>query len=393
MRVLFVVNRCKKNQMQYVRAIAARCRASRAIISYIGHRNVVDYGLLEPNGAIESVTVLHPDEIREEAIDLSGFRSAVRSAVASLRPDVVHCLYYYHDALTLVVRAVLDELRHAAVLIYETRDPTGIHRPELPERDALRASDGYIFATRAIVDDLFARHLWEPEPHLIIRQSELYADRDAYPRKLSDSDGRTHVALMGTFSEDLDSGRHYAAYIDAFLSATRNTVLHVFPHRRVSYLDAAASAHGGRLVVHWDDRPYVGNPNPQRRNYTSTVGQLDFNLVAHVLGRPRDEARMLRVCNPTKATSPLVLADLPVLCLSHYRGVVDIIDEYGCGYVYRGWRDLEALLNDRTRWPPLVAGARRAAAALCHEAQAARILDFYRALHAERVTAPGPSRA
>jgi hypothetical protein len=68
---------------------------------------------------------------------------------------------------------------------------------------------------------------------------------------------------------------------------------------------------------------------------------------------------MLRVCNPTKATSPLVLADLPVLCLPHYRRVVDIIEEYGCGYVYRGWRDLDELLDDRARWPTLIAGARR----------------------------------
>ena len=112
MRVLFVVNRCKKNQMQYVRSIAARCSESRVIISYIGHRNVVDYRLLEPNDAIRSVTVLHPDEIREDAIDLARFRSEVRSAVESMRPDVVHCLYYLHDTLTLVVRDVLDELRH-----------------------------------------------------------------------------------------------------------------------------------------------------------------------------------------------------------------------------------------------------------------------------------------
>jgi hypothetical protein len=33
MRVLFVVNRCKKNQMQYVRSIAPRCSESAAIIS------------------------------------------------------------------------------------------------------------------------------------------------------------------------------------------------------------------------------------------------------------------------------------------------------------------------------------------------------------------------
>lgn len=391
MRVLFIVNRCKKNQMQYLRAIAPLCSEARAIVSYIGHRNVIDYGLLEPTAALSSISVLHRDEIREDAIDLARFRSEVRDAVANLRPDVVHCLYYYHDALTLVAREVLDELRHAAVLIYETRDPSGIHRPALPEEQALRASDGYIFATRAIVDDLFARYLWEPEPHLIVRQSELYADRDAYPAKLSDADGRTHVALMGSFSEELDSGRHYAAYIDAFLSGTRNTVLHVFPHLLVSYLGEAASAHDGRLVVHWDDRPYVGNPSPRRRNYTSTIGQLDFNLVAHVLGRPKDEGRMLRVCNPTKATSPLVLADLPVLCLPHYGGVVDLIEEYGCGYVYRGWRDLDALLNDRTRWPPLIAAARRAATALCHEAQAERIVDFYRALYARRFGAGGGS--
>jgi len=389
MRVLFVVNRCKKNQMQYVRSIASRCSEARALVSYIGHRNVIDYGLLEPNEALVSVRVLQPDAIRENALDLSSFRREARLAVDSMRPDVVHCLYYYHDALTLVVRDVLDELRHPAELIYETRDPSGIHRPELPEREALRACDGYIFATRAIVDDLFARHLWEPRPHIIIRQSELYADRDAYPAKLSDRDGRTHVGLMGTFSEEPDSGRHYAAYIDAFLSSTRNTVLHVFPHRRASYLDSGMDRHGDRLVVHGDDRPYVGNPDPSRRNYTSIVGQLDFNLVAHVLGRPKDEARMLRVCNPTKATSPLVLADLPVLCLPHYGGVVDIVEEYGCGYVYRGWRDLDQLLNDRARWPTLIAAARRAARALCHEAQAERIIAFYRALRAERFGAEG----
>jgi hypothetical protein len=390
MRVLFVVNRCKKIQMQYVRSIAPRCSESAVIISYIANQYVVDYGLLEPNAAIGSVSVLHPDEIPEDAIDLSRFRREVQSAVARMRPDVVHCLYYWHDALTLVVRDVLDELRHPAVLVYETRDPSGIGRPELPEKEALRAADGYIFATRAIVDDLFARYLWEPQPHIIIRHSELYAHRDGYPPKLSGRDGRAHVALMGTFSEDRDSGRHYAAYIDAFLSSTRNTVLHAFPHLRVSYLEAGASTHGGRLVVHWEDRPYVGNPNPRRRHYTSTIGQLDFTLVAHVLGRPRDEGEILRVCNPTKATSPLVLADLPVLCLPHYRGVVDIIEEYGCGYVYRGWRDLDELLNDRARWPTLIAGAQRAATALCHESQAERVLDFYRRLHGERFGTGAP---
>jgi hypothetical protein len=384
MRVLFVVNRCKKNQMQYVRSIAARCDGCHVIISYLGHENTAQYGLLEPNDAIPSITVLHPGQIREGEIDLARFRDEVRAAIGRLKPDVVHCLYYYHDALTVEVRGVLAETGHPAALIYETRDPTYIHRPKLPERQALDASDGYIFATRAIVDDLFARTLKEHEPHLIVRQSESYADRDAVPTKLSAGDGRTHVGLLGSFSEDPTNGRHYDAYFDAFLASTRNTVLHVFPHLRMPYLDAAVARHGGRLVLHWEDRPYVGRVGQLRNAYTSTVGRLDFNLVAHVLGRPQDDREMLRVCNPTKATSPLVLADLPVLCLPHYRGVVDLIDEFGCGYVYRGWRDLDALLNDRSRWPPLIEAARRAARAICHEAQAERIEAFYRTVRERR---------
>jgi hypothetical protein len=64
--------------------------------------------------------------------------------------------------------------------------------------------------------------------------------------------------------------------------------------------------------------------------------------------------------------------------------VVDLIDEFGCGYVYRGWRDLDALLNDRSRWPPLIEAARRAARAICHEAQAERIEAFYRTVRERR---------
>lgn len=378
MRVLFVVNRCKKNQMFYIRSIARLATYARAIVSYVGHENVRKYGLLEPGEGIARVDLLHDDRIGEMEIDLGRFRDHVRAAILESRPDVIHCLYYYHDSLVVAVRDVLDEVGHDAVLIYETRDPTGIGFPDLDERAALEASDAYIFATEAIVDDLFARHLFHPSPYILVRQSEFYADRDAYPEKLSAEDGRAHIVLMGSFKDDVRTARHYGAYIDAFVRRTTNSILHLFPHLPAEHLEACEAAHPDRVVLHREDHPYPRHPKPERRGYTSTMGRFDFNLVAHTLGRGGSEDEMLRVCNPTKATSPLILADLPILCMPHYRGIAGLVEEMGCGVVYRSWDDLNELFEDRTRWPALIASSQAAAKRLCQESQAEEVVAFYR---------------
>jgi hypothetical protein len=381
MRTLFIINRCKHNHLNYVRAVAPHCAANRVVISYMANDWLAKNDLARADSVLGGVSVLHPEPVDELEIDLDRFDAAVRSAVHELQPEVVHMLYYLHDHLVVRARGILDELGSPALLIYETRDPSGILRESLPEKEAIEAADGYIFVSHATFDYFFDRYLFEPRPYLVIRQSEQYANRDALPKKQSDLDGRTHVTLLGWYSEHPDEGRHYEEYIRAFADNTENTVLHAFSHRPRPYLERLETELDGRFVNH-EKVPEALFAKPPL--FTSTIGAYDFNLVAHMLWAKKNEREVLRYCNPTKATSPLVLADLPFLCTHHYQGIREIIDEYGCGMIFRGWSDLNELFRDRDRWAPMREGAARAAKELCLEAQGPRVTAFYREVQSEK---------
>ncbi len=379
MRVLFVVNKCKVQTMNYVRSVARGCEQSAALVTYPGHPNVHNWDLLVEDQHLPKVSLLHSDSVRDEDIDLEKFEQELRAAIADLNPQVIHVLFYLHDHIVLRVRSVLDDLGHRAALIYETRDPTGVMPRDLPEREAIEASDGYIFVSEEIYNYFFNRYLIEPRPYLVIRQSEFYARRDELPKKRSDEDGMTHVSLLGTFRGNPENSRHYEEYIQAFLRGTKDTVLHAFSHRPQDYLDRLETEFEGRCINH---NPHGPTMDPRQNwHYTSTIGTFDFNLVAHSLWRPKNSREMLRYCNPTKATSPLILADLPLICNTHYSGTVEIIEEFGCGHVFRDWSELNQLFQEKHRWASMQEGARAAAKALCHEAQSEKVLDFYRSIY------------
>jgi hypothetical protein len=375
MRVLYVINRCKHNQLAYVRSIAPHCGDNRVVVSYMANDWLGETWLAKADETLHDVTVLHPKPVGELDIDLGAFDRAICKAIVELRPEVVHMLYYLHDHLVIRVRRILAQTGSRAALVYETRDPSGLFPTALPEREAIAAADGYIFAADAIFDYFFERYLVEPRPYLVIRQSEFYANRDSVPAKLSDGDGRTHVTLLGWFSENPDHCRHYGDYIREFVEGTKNTVLHAFSHRPTPYLETLEADLVGRFVNHPKVQEAIFASPPR---FTSTFGAYDFNLVTHMHWRTKNEREICRYVNPTKATSPLILADLPFLCTRHYQGIGELIDEFGCGFVYRGWSELNELFRDRARWGPMREGAARAAEALCHEAQGPRVAAFYR---------------
>jgi hypothetical protein len=93
-----------------------------------------------------------------------------------------------------------------------------------------------------------------------------------------------------------------------------------------------------------------------------------------------NESATLAVCMPTKAVCGWLHGAIPIVCFPHYRGLVELVERLGIGFVVDRLDEVGAIAADRS-------GVQRAAAAtlavrerFTHEYQAARIAAFYEAL-------------
>ena len=78
------------------------------------------------------------------------------------------------------------------------------------------------------------------------------------------------------------------------------------------------------------------------------MSRYDLMGVFHELGATHhNESATLALCMPTKAVCGWLHGGIPVVCLPHYRGVVERIEAFDIGFVIDDWGGLERVAADR----------------------------------------------
>jgi hypothetical protein len=374
-RVLALVARFKWLHIDYLHALAERVDL-RVAYADEGHAGVAIQAAREGL----RITALAPGAAR---------RRALAELISATNPQVIHVLYYHHEELALTAR----ELAPDAVLIYECRDPrstlarapgSAAERSAL-ERDALQASDGQVFVSGALRTYLERRHvLGLRESSMLVPHGFPLASAAPPQRKLSDDDGQTHIALVGTTSSDPEHSRYHVEIIERLTELGYVVHSHFFepepepePDLGANEIYRALAGRNPRYHYHPTVSPRVGT------TLSRLISRYDLMGVFHNLdGRVHDEADTLAVCLPTKAVCGWFHGALPVVCSRHYGGVVEQIERHGIGFTYEDWDELADLVADR---PAIAAATRRALgvrARFTNEWNARELERFMRALWA-----------
>lgn len=335
---------------------------------------LVAYGDDHHNGAVG-----HGVGEGMRAVPIGGaVRDGLAGVISEFRPDLVHVMYYHHEEQTLIARELAGD---GVPVVFECRDPITTLRHASPgdrwfglERAALDASDRHIFVSEALRDYLSRAHDTDLSAALIVPHG--YPARAVGPpaAKLSASDGRTHIALVGTASDRPDHSRWYGEIIRALVS--QGLVVHSHFHD--------LSDHGislepyERLAAELDDyRFHPAIPHRYGHELSQAISRYDLMGVFHELDAPaHNEAATLAVCLPTKSVCGWLYGGIPVVCLPHYRGVVERIEQRGIGFVVDELGDVGSVAGDR----PAIAAATERCLACRHEFTAEwvaeRVSDF-----------------
>ncbi len=309
----------------------------------------------------------------------------LRKVISAFGPDLVHVMYYHHEDLTLLVRELVGE---RLPIVFECRDPlttlTGAgpgHPDWMLERDAVLAADRQILVSAA------QRMYYESAHQLDLSGSSLIVPHafsgsalSSPSPKLSEADGRTHIALVGTADAEPDHGRWYVDIIRRLID--RGFVVHSH-FWDLSELGVSLQPYEA-LASELED--YHHHPTVHFRRgaeLSKAISRYDLMGVFYELeATHHNESATLEVSLPAKAVCGWLNGGIPVVCFPHYRGIVERIEELGIGFVVDGWDELEELRSDRA------AIAAATARCLVHrpefttERAAERIARFVAPLHA-----------
>lgn len=304
-------------------------------------------------------------------------RANLARAISDWQPDVVHLMYYNHEELTIMARELVGD---TARVVFECRDPLttltgaspGSERWKL-EHDALAASDAQIFVSDAIRSYFQDGHGLDLGSTSLIIPCGFARRAVAAPSgKLSAEDGRVHIALVGTADELPDHGRWYGDIIRRLVAAGFVVHSHFFDLEGVSLEPYRALA---RELDDYHEHPTV--PHRRGTGLSELMSRYDLMGVFHDLDATHhNESATLAMCLPTKAVCGWLHGGIPVVCLPHYRGVVERIDALDIGFVIDGWDDLGRIASDRAA---IAAATKRCLACrddFTNERNAQRIREF-----------------
>jgi hypothetical protein len=369
-RVLAVVSRFKWSHIDYLLALAQEVDL-RVVWSGVGHEGAPEQAIKEG---------LRAESIGSIFVDGEPFvEDRLAAAIAAHDPAVVHVMYYEHERLTILARRAAGLTRR---LIWECRDPlttlrgAGPGSPEWRDEDsAIAAADGHILVSDALRGYLERCHGVDLATALIVPHA--FARRNAGPLapKLSASDGRTHIALVGTADAQPDEGRYYGNIIGRLVG------LGFVVHSHFHEIDGVSLDGYRDLADELSDYHFHSTEVFRAGHDLSTVmSAYDLMGVFHELQAPKhNESATLAVCVPTKAVSAWLHGAIPIATFSHYGGLVEQIERLGVGFVVDDWADLGNLVGDWSR----IAAATEACIAhrdeFTHEYQAARVAAYYEA--------------
>jgi hypothetical protein len=305
-------------------------------------------------------------------------RARLAAAIEAVEPDVVHVLYYHHEELVLMARELVGD---RAAVVSEIRDPLTTLRnasagsPEWElEGAALRASDAQVLVTRATRAYLEQAHGLDLGATSIVVPHG-FARRNLSPpsEKLSAHDGRIHLALVGTAVDDPGCGRWYGDIIRRLVAQG------IVVHSRFHELDSTSLEPYRRLAEELPD--YRFEPAIPFRWDTllaDATSRYDVMGVFHELEAERaNEASTLAVVLPTKAVSGWFHGGIPVVCTDFYRGIAELIEEHGIGFVVDSVDDVAAAVGDRAVLERATAAALAVREQFSHEHQAGRLAELY----------------
>lgn len=372
-RVLALVARFKSSHIDYLHALASRARLT---VAWSGEARPGVAGTAGQEGlapiAIGSLADTPVAEVRRRLEQL----------IDGISPEVIHLMYYRHEALVSLVREICGP---DVTIVFECRDPLTTLQHASPgsppwrlEAAAIRASDGQILVSDALRSYLERSHDLDLSASSLIVPHAFAARTAGGPQpKLSDRDGRPHLALVGTADPRPDHDRCYLEMIRRLVG--QGIVVHGHFHRIAGvtlepYQRLADELRGGYL--HEEKVPYRDGTR-----LSAVISRYDLMGVFHRLDATlNNESATLAVCMPTKAVCGWLHGAIPVVCFAHYRGLVELIETLGIGFVVDRLDEVGGIAADRSGLERATAATLAVRERFTHEYQAARIAKFYDAL-------------
>jgi hypothetical protein len=370
--VLAIVGRFGWLHLDYLHALAARVDLTVACGS-------------EWHG--EAVAQARREGLRVTRLSPEDSRTALAELISATAPAVIHVLYYRHEPFV----AVAAELAPHAVIVYECRDPlTTLHRAPgtagerlALERNALAASRGQLFVSEALrqyLESLHGRSL--AGSSMLVPHGFALRTMGRPARKLSASDGETHIALVGTASGLPGHSHYYVDTIDWLTEIGFVVHSHFFETDdavRAAYRDLA------ERNPRYQRHPTVSFRSGKR--LSKLISRYDLMGVFYNLDASRHNATdVLSVCMPTRAASGWFHGGIPVVCSPHYRSLVELIDRHEIGFAYHNTDELARLVSDRDAIVAATARTLSIRPRFSHEYAAARIEPFFASLCREGVS-------
>jgi len=367
--VLAVVSRFKWVHIDYLNALGEHFDL---VVAYAGEGGIgaAQDGI---HAGVRGTPIGYPQDAGNVAV-----RARLAEVIANHRPDLVHVMYYNHEDLTLWVRELVGP---DVPVVFECRDPITTLVGAAPgdgyfelERRALEASDRHIFISEAMREYYERAHDLNLADALIIPYAFPGCTIAPPQPKLSAADGRTHIALVGTADDQLDHGRWYGDIIRSLVA--QGLVVHSHFHDLEEFGVSLAPYRAlSEELEGYHFHPTV--PHRPGTELSELISRYDLMGVFHELGAgEHNESATLAVCMPTKSVCGWLHGAIPVVCLPHYRGVIERIEEFDIGFVVDDIEEVGRVAADRAA---LAAAGERALACrheFTTERTAERIRDF-----------------
>lgn len=276
----------------------------------------------------------------------------LRKILAAWHPDVIHTLFHYNEEMTIMAKRLVGQ---NTIVIHETRDPLTAMlsrtklRPESDpyqlEREALQVSDGQIFVSQAMRKYCEETHSLNFSANSLVVPMCFCNKQQIAPasRKFSADDGRVHIVLDGTVSSDPNHGRYYVNIINRLVS------LGLVVHSHFHESDGSSNQVYRDLSAQLGDYHYHETISfSKNTSYSKALSRYDLMGIFHELNAARhNESVLLETSMPAKAVSGWLSGGIPTVCFSHYKGIIEQVQEFGIGFVAESWDDIARITQDR----------------------------------------------
>jgi Glycosyl transferase 4-like domain len=275
-------------------------------------------------------------------------RARLAAALERWRPDVVHVMYYDNEELTVLSRELAGD---DVPVVFECRDPLTTLRQAEPgsphwdrERDALVASEAHIFISRALRAYYERAHGLDLAATSLIAPHSFARNTVAPPSpKLSARDGRVHIALIGTATDDPGHVRWYGEIIPRLVSLGLVVHSHFFEIEGISlepYRQLARELedyHHHHWVSHWRDA-----------QLSQLISRYDLMGVFYEMSNAteRDFATQ-ELGMPSKSVSAWLHAGAPTISFARCQGIIERVDDLGVGFLVDSWDEVGRIAADR----------------------------------------------